>query len=88
MARREPPADPDGDLDQPSDIDRRVCHYLDRLNEGVTIDPVEVLAENPMDGQEILERLERFVVATGFEAVAHEPLGTIGHPGLQPQRGV
>ena len=85
MTRRETPSDPDAD--QPSDIDRRVCQYVDRLNLGENLDPVDVLAENPIDGQEILDRLERFVGSWAVDADQNDPLGTLGDYTLRRQIG-
>ena len=85
MTRRDPPSDPDAD--PPSDIDRRVCQYVDRLNSGESLDPVEVLAENPIHGQEILDRLERFVGSLAVDTDSNEPLGTLGAYTLRRQIG-
>ncbi len=84
MKGREPAGD--AQRDPAAEIDRKVGEYIDRINSGESLDPVEVLAENPIDGESILERLERFVDC--FAAAASpEPLGTLGDYTLRRQIG-
>jgi serine/threonine protein kinase/Tfp pilus assembly protein PilF len=84
MTPKGPPGDPPPDSS--GGIDRKVGEYVDRINSGSSIDPIEVLAENPIDGPEILERLERFIDSFAV-ARTPDPLGTLGDYTLRRQIG-
>jgi hypothetical protein len=66
------------------ELDRVVAQYVDRLNAGEKLDPLEIIASHPEDGEQILERLETFA---GLSSDDHEPLGTLGDYTLRRQIG-
>ncbi len=65
-------------------LDRVVAHYVDLLNAGEKLDPVEIIATHPEDGEQILERLEIFA---GLISDGSSPLGTLGDYTLRRQIG-
>jgi tetratricopeptide (TPR) repeat protein/serine/threonine protein kinase len=62
-------------------LEQIVVHYLDQLNSGQSLDPKQILAENPLLGQEILESLQEFV-NLGSVTESEPELGTLGDYGL------
>ena len=73
--------------DEPAEtLDRLFADYLDRLNAGETVDPLEVLYEQPQHGPALLEKLEAFVELTR-ESPEDRPLGTLGDYTLRRQIG-
>ncbi len=69
-------------------LDQIFSTYLDRLNAGEQLDPLEIIANHPEEGEELLADLEAFL---RLRPVTHErqaaPLGTIGDYTLRRRIG-
>ena len=76
--------DPDRQ-DDINDIDEIVSRYLDRINSGETLNPLEILAEHPGLGGEILKDLQTYHSLDSSGAAP--PLGTLGDYTLRRQIG-
>ena len=61
MAETGPPLPPEDPELAAERMSRTIAAYVDRLNAGERIDPLEIIANHPDDGERILERLEAFV---------------------------
>ncbi len=77
---------PHGDYKIDDQLERAITGYLDRINSGESLDPAQILAENPKWGHEILESLEHFL-KLGISSHDHTPLGTLGDYTLRRQIG-
>ena len=69
-----------------SPLEDVVAEYVDRLNAGERINPLEILSDHPRTGQQILDQLKTFIdidsdVSTG------SPLGTLGDYTLRREIG-
>ena len=75
----------------PETFDELFAAYLDRLNAGETLDPLQVLYEQPRLGPALLEKLESFVELTREPSESYESdapvLGTLGDYTLRRQIG-
>ena len=73
------------DPDPQDDIDEIVSRYLDRINSGEKLNPLEILADYPGLGGEILKDLQTY--HTLDSSGAAPPLGTLGDYTLRRQIG-
>ena len=71
------------------DLEDLFASYVDRLNDAEELDEERILAENPIFGAEILDRLRDYVGAASVDAGKDEdePLGTLGDFTLRRQIG-
>src|SRR5512145_2023127 len=75
---------------EPSDSSRLealVGEYVDRLRSGERIDPVDILAEHPDLGEEVVRELHAFLDLCGPEGTEERPLGKLGDFTLRRQLG-
>ncbi len=73
--------------DDPTEkIDQLFAEYLDRLNAGEKLDPLNVLYEHPNVGPALLEKLEAFI-DLAQDSPTGQPLGTLGDYTLRRQIG-
>ena len=61
MTSESAPGSREADTHSPDELEKAIGDYLDALNSGRTLDPREILAENPRLGPRILESLEEFL---------------------------
>ena len=72
--------------DSREEFEELLASYVERLNAGEGLDPDRILAENPIDGFELLEYLEDYVAAAPGGSDS-SPLGTLGDYTLRRQIG-
>ena len=68
------------------DLDEIVSDYLDALNRGQELDPLEIARHHPDHGTEVLRQLYAFL-DLGRQAADQPPLGTLGDYTLQREIG-
>ena len=78
-----PDVTPDDTVAGDPRVDALVADYIDRLNRGDTVDPQQVLTEQPELGMQVLSHLKAFLdldeeTAAGVDADHAQRLGTIG----------
>jgi serine/threonine protein kinase/Flp pilus assembly protein TadD len=76
------------DSDGPRRHDELLAEYLNRLNAGERIDPLEVIASHPEEGEELLADLETFIrVSPTASETGAAPLRTLGDYTLRRRIG-
>ncbi len=69
-----------------SPLEDVVAEYVDRLNAGERINPLEILSDHPRTGQQILDQLKTFIDIDSDVSIG-SPLGTLGDYTLRRQIG-